>query len=207
VTVWDDVADERRSLADVLEGLTDEQWAADSLCAGWTVKAVAAHVTTIFHVSTPMFLLKAVTSGGLGRASRKMAVREEADRSTSDIVGELRANAEHRFTPPGLGPEAPLADIVMHGQDIRRPLGIEREIPDQTARAILDLLVSKKGKFARPPGGFDGLRFEATDAEWSSGSGPTVSGSSEALLMAIGGRGAAADDLAGDGLAEFRNRF
>ncbi len=207
MTIWDDIADERRGLADELDGLTDEQWAADTLCEGWTVKETAAHLTTIFHISTPKFLLKMAASGGFNKANRKIALSEAADRSTSDIVEELRANAEDRFTPPGLGPEAPLADIVMHGQDIRRPLGVEREIPEQIATAILDLLVSKKGKFARPQGGLEGLSFEATDIDWSSGSGPSVTGPSEALLMSIGGRGAPLDDLEGDGLDTFRTRF
>ena len=106
-----------------------------------------------------------------------------------------------------MGPEAPLADIVMHGQDIRRPLGIKREIPEHITRTILDLLVTKKGKFAWPKGGLDGLRFDATDMAWTSGTGPTVSGHSEALLMSIGGRGAALDDLEGEGLDTFRARF
>ena len=204
MTIWEDIADERRGMTNDLEGLTDEQWAENSLCEDWTVKATAAHLITIFHTSMPKFLLKVAASGGFNKASRKMALSEAANRSTSDIVEELRANAEHRFTPPGLGPEAPLSDIVMHGQDIRRPLGIKREVPEHRASTILDLLVSKKGKFARPRGGLEGLRFEATDIEWSSGSGPTVSGPSEALLMSIGGRGAALD---GDGLDTFRARF
>lgn len=207
MTIWDDIADERRGLADELEDLTDEQWAQNRLCEGWTVKETAAHVTMTFHFSMPKFMLKAATSGGFSGASFKIAQSEASARSTSDIVEELRSNAEHRFTPPGLGPEAPLADIVMHGQDILRPLGIKREIPQHVARPILDLLASKKGKFARPKGGLDGLRFDATDIEWTSGTGPTVSGHSEALLMSMGGRTAALDDLEGDGLEAFRSRF
>lgn len=207
MTIWDDIADERRGLADELERLTAEQWAASSLCEGWTVKATAAHLTTVFHTSMPMFFLKIAASGSFDKASRKMALREARDRSTSDIIGELRANAEHRFTPPGFGPEAPLSDVVMHGQDIRRPLGLDREIPEHRATTILELLMSKKGAFARPKGGIDGLRFEATDIAWSSGSGSTVSGPAEALLMSIGGRRVALDDLSGDGLDAFRARF
>ena len=207
MTIWDDVARERRELADVLEGLTEAQLSEPSLCDGWTVKDTAAHLTTTFHTSMPKFVVQIVMSGGFNKATRKAAIREASSRSIADITEELRANAEHRFTPPGLGPEAPLTDIVMHGQDIRRPLDIDREIPEEEARIILDLLVSKKGKFAWPSGGVGGLRFEATDMDWSSGSGPVVSGQAEALLMAIGGRAAAVEDLSGDGVAEFRARF
>lgn len=207
MTIWDDVARERRQLADVLEGLTEAQLSEPSLCDGWTVKDTAAHLTTTFHTSMPKFVVQIVMSGGFNRATRKAAIREASSRSIADIAEELRANAEHRFTPPGLGAEAPLTDIVMHGQDIRRPLDIDREIPEDEARIILDLLVSKKGKFAWPGGGVGGLRFQATDMDWSSGSGPVVSGEAEALLMSIGGRAAAVEDLSGDGVAEFRARF
>lgn len=207
MTIWDDIAGERRQLADVLEGLTETQLSEPSLCDGWTIKDTAAHLTTTFHTSMPKFMVQMLMSGGFNNANRKAAIREASHRSISDIAEELRANAEHRFTPPGMGAEAPLADIVMHGQDIRRPLAIERDIPEGEARVILDLLVSKKGKFAWPRGGVSGLRFEATDMEWSSGSGPVVSGNAEALLMAIGGRAVAVEDLTGDGVQEFRARF
>jgi uncharacterized protein (TIGR03083 family) len=207
MTIWDDVARERQELADELAGLTEAQFSEPSLCEGWTVKATAAHLTTIFHTSMPKFMFKVVTSGGFNNANRKAAIVEASSRSTSDIVEELRANAGHHFTPPGMGAEAPLADIVIHGQDIRRPLGLQRQVPGDEARVILDLLVSKQGKFARPHGGLDGLRFEATDIDWSSGSGPVVTGGAEALLMAVGGRVIAVEDLAGDGIEEFRTRF
>lgn len=207
MTIWDDIAAERQGMADELEGLTDDQWAQSSLCEGWTVKDAAAHLTTIFHTSMPKFMLKAVMAGGFNNASRKLALSEAAQRSTADIVEELRANTGHRFTPPGIGPEAPLGDIVIHGQDIRRPLGIQRSVEEGIATPILDMMVSKKGKFARPSGGIAGLRFEATDIGWSSGEGPTVSGPAEAVIMALGGRGAALDDLDGEGLSEFRSRF
>ena len=207
MTIWDDIAGERRQLADVLEGLTEVQLSEPSLCDGWTIKDTAAHLTTTFHTSMPKFMVQMLMSGGFNNANRKAAIREASHRSISDIVEELRANAEHRFTPPGMGAEAPLTDIVMHGQDIRRPLAIERDVPEGEARVVLDLLASKKGKFAWPRGGVGGLRFEATDMEWSSGSGPLVSGDAEALLMAIGGRAVAVEDLTGDGVEEFRARF
>lgn len=207
MTIWDDVASERRQLADVLEGLTEAQLSEPSLCDGWTIKETAAHLTTIFHTSMPKFVLQILMSGGFSNATRKAAISEASRRSISDIVEELRANAEHRFTPPGMGAEAPLTDIVVHGQDIRRPLGIDRDIPEDEARVILDLLASKKGKFTWPRGGISELQFEATDMDWVSGAGPVVSGRAEALLMAMAGRAVAVDDLTGDGVAEFRTRF
>jgi uncharacterized damage-inducible protein DinB len=66
MTIWDDVATERQELADDLETLTDDQWAQSSLCEAWTIKATAAHLTTIFHTSMPKFMIKTVMSGGAG---------------------------------------------------------------------------------------------------------------------------------------------
>ena len=137
-----------------------------------------------------------IGDGGCGNGRTRASARPGATLLTKQSI--LSA---------GMGAEAPLADIVMHGQDICRPLGIERDIPEGEARVVLDLLVSKKGKFAWPSRGVGGLRFEATDMEWSSGSGPVVSGDAEALLMALGGRAVAAEDLTGEGVAEFRKRF
>jgi uncharacterized protein (TIGR03083 family) len=207
MTIWDNVADERRRLADELEDLTETQWSTPSLCDGWTVKDTAAHLTTTFHTSMPKFMLKVITSGGFNRANAKIAVAEASQRSTSDIVNELRANAEHRFTPPGLGPEAPLLDVVVHGRDIGRPLGLSRTLPPEVAEQVLEFLMTKKAKVVHPKGGIADLRFEATDIDWSGGDGAVVSGPAEALLMAVSGRPAALDDLNGDGLAELTSRF
>ena len=207
MTIWDNVADERRRLADELEGFTETQWSTPSLCDGWSVKDTAAHLTTTFHTSMPKFMLKVITSGGFNRANAKIAVDEASQRSTSDIVDELRANAEHRFTPPGLGPEAPLLDVVVHGRDIGRPLGLSRTLPPEVAEQVLEFLMTKKAKVVHPKGGIADLRFEATDIDWSGGDGAVVSGPAEALLMAVSGRPAALDDLSGDGLQEFTLRF
>ena len=207
MTIWDNVADERRRLADELEGFTETQWSTPSLCDGWTVKDTAAHLTTTFHTSMPKFMLKVITSGGFNRANAKIAVAEGSKRSTSDIVDELRANAEHRFTPPGLGPEAPLLDVVVHGRDIGRPLGLSWTVAPEVAEQVLDFLMTKKAKVVHPNGGIADLRFEATDINWSGGEGAVVSGPAEALLMAVSGRPAALDDLSGDGLQELTTRF
>ena len=207
MTIWDNVADERRRLADELEGFTETQWSTPSLCDGWTVKDTAAHLTTTFHTSMPKFMLKVITSGGFNRANAKIAVAEGSQRSTSDIVDELRANAEHRFTPPGLGPEAPLLDVVVHGRDIGRPLGLSWTVAPEVAEQVLDFLMTKKAKVVHPNGGIADLRFEATDINWSGGEGAVVSGPAEALLMAVSGRPAALDDLSGDGLQELTTRF
>ena len=114
----------------------------------------------------------------------------------------LRRKADSRFTPPGLGPEAPLPDLLVHGADIRRPLGLARDVPEQRLRTALTFVTTARGGGPVAKGRLDGSRFEATDVDWTHGSGPQVRGGAEDLLLAITGRTAVLDQLGGDGVAE-----
>jgi uncharacterized protein (TIGR03083 family) len=201
------IAVERRATADLLDSLTDVQWASASDCAGWDVRQVVAHLVMPFSLSIPRMVVKlAAKRFDFNRLADEWARNER--RSNAELVATLRANAEHRFTPPGLGPEAPLADIVVHTQDIVRPLGIDRRVPDEAAAVILDFLVSPKATRGFLPKGLtDGLALAATDAEWRSGSGAAVAGPGVALIRALTGRRQAFDELRGDGVDVLRSRL
>ncbi len=200
------IASERRGLADTLAGLDADQWATPSLCAGWTVRDVVGHLVVAFEVSVPALLLQVVRNlGNFDRAMDHFA-REKARRPTDDLVETLRRNADHRFTPPGSGPEAPLTDIVVHGEDIRRPLGIRREIDPEPLRVVLDRNAGGAKGFV-PKARVAGLRFVATDLEWSKGTGAEVRGPGLSLAVAICGRRAGLDDCEGDGVATLRDRL
>jgi uncharacterized protein (TIGR03083 family) len=139
----------------------------------------------------------------------RVALRWARDqtRTGAELIDLLRANAEHRFTPPGLGPEAPLTDVVVHGQDIARPLGIDRPVATEVSTVVLDFLVSSKA--ARgfvPRGRTSDLALVATDTDWRHGQGPEVHGPAIALLLAIAGRASALAELSGDGVPELRRR-
>lgn len=202
------IAAERRQLADEMAGWTDAQWGTRSLCGSWTVREVAAHLVTPFTVPGPRFFVGIVTSGfNFDRANDRIA-RAEAAKPTVEIIGTLRANAEHRFTPPMLGPEAPLTDVLVHGQDMRRPLGINHQfVPDHLVRS-LDF-VSRGATGFVPKKRVAGLRFEADDLSWASGpnDGAVVRGPAEAILLAVTGRPVALDDLDGPGVAILRSRL
>lgn len=204
--IFDEIAEERRALADLLEGLTPQQLATQSLCREWRVHDVAAHLVVPLEVGIPRFVLTMVACGGrFDRANVRLAA-QQARRPVEEIVGILRSKATHRFTPPGAGPEAPLTDLLVHGADIRRPLGIGREIPAERARTCLTFLTTRAAKGLVVDGAFDGLRFEAEDVGWSHGEGPVVRGRAEELLMALTGRDSALGDLHGDGVATLRSR-
>lgn len=205
------IADNRRRAADLLAGLGDDGWATPSLCAGWTVREVAAHLVVPFQVSVPRMALDVVLArfsinGAMDRTARRVA---EAD--VDDLVSALRENADSRFTPPGLGPEGPLADTSIHLRDLARPLGRPDGPPLTTWRVALDFLVSPKARSAFVPAGrLDGLALRATDQAWSHGEGSKgseVAGPSEALALAVSGRSVALDDLDGDGVSTLRARL
>ena len=200
------VACERQCLADDLDRMTDTQWTTASLCAGWQVRDVVAHLVWPTETSLPKMLLKAATKGfNFDKLSDETA---RADgRSYQHLAAALRANANNRFTPPGMGPEAPLTDVVIHSLDIRWPLALEHEIPATHTRTVLDFLLSPKANkgFANR-GSADGLRFEATDIEWSTGQGETVQGTAAALMLSLAGRRVGLDQLVGGGADEFLRR-
>ncbi|WP_182525166.1 maleylpyruvate isomerase family mycothiol-dependent enzyme [Nocardioides dongkuii] len=205
--IFAEIADERRGLADLLGALPPEHRATQSLCSEWTVQEVAAHLVVPLEVGIPGFLLAMVVSGGsFDRANVRLA-RKQAQRPYEEMVEVLRTKADSRFTPPGAGPEAPLTDVLVHGLDIRWPLGIPRDIPEQRSRTSLDFLTTRAASSCVPKGALDGLRLEATDIDWVHGDGPVVRGASESLLLAMTGRRAALDHLEGHGVPALRDRL
>ena len=202
------VGAERRALADDLDGLSPDAWATPSLCEEWTVRDVAGHLTAAFLVSVPSLLLRiAKNLGNFDKAMSEIA-KELGARPTADIVATIRDNADDRFTPPGNGPEAPLTDWIVHGQDIRRPLGLHRSFPDGSLTVALEATRAGLKGFV-PKARVAGLAYRATDLDWTGGpgDGAVLEGPAEALLLAICGRAVALDDLTGDGVEVLRNRL
>ncbi len=198
------IAAERRAVADMLDGLSPQQWETHSLCAGWTVRHVAAHLSVVLTHGMGTFLLAAVRAGGnLDRANRIVTDRE-ATRPIPDIVGDLRANADSRFTPPTFGSEAPLTEVLLHGEDMRVPLGIADDRPTERWQGALDLLLSPKGRRGFAARGVPALRYVATDTGWAHGSGEEVRGPAAALALTVSGRPARLGELSGPGLATVR---
>ena len=202
------IAAQRRGLADLLETLTEAQASTPSLCAQWNVKQVAIHLTVPFHVGMPRLVIKILAAGGnFDKAMNKMVAAESA-RPIADIARELRDQATNRFTPPGASLTAPLNDVLVHTEDIRRPLGLGTDLAPDRLKAALDGLSSKKyDRFLKRKERLAGLRFKATDIDYASGEGAEVSGPGEAILMALWARPRALDDLAGDGVAVLRSRL
>lgn len=199
------VAEERLALCDQLDGLTDEQWDTPSLCEGWRVREVLAHLVTLQEIPTWKFMVGAFGMRGFHRKVDTFA-KAYGERDPAELVESYRDLATSRMAPPVIGPIAPLTDIVVHSLDIQRPL--ELPATSSTAATLL-ALEALCGGFP----GFTGkklvgdLRFEATDLDWSLGEGPAVEGTSADLLLGVMGRAAAAQNLVGDGADTLRTRL
>lgn len=198
------VGRERDRLLAVLEGLDDAAWRTPSLCAGWTVRDLVVHLLMPYELSVPRFLALMARSGfRFDRAADRWARRDR--RSPAEVVPALRDTAHRRFEAgPGAPAEAPLSHLVIHAQDVYRPLGVPSPTdPDDAGIALAQLT----GRRALAPGLLDGLAYTATDTDWRHGTGLPVSGSATALLTTLAGRPAALDELTGDGVPELRARL
>ncbi|BBZ72518.1 maleylpyruvate isomerase family mycothiol-dependent enzyme [Mycobacterium paraseoulense] len=188
--------DERADLAEFLATLTPQQWAAPSLCTGWTVKDVVAHTISYEELGT-LGLLRRFAKGRVVRANQ-VGVDEFAHLNAQQLLDFLRAHLQPRGLTAGFGGMIALVDGTIHHQDIRRALGRPRTVPADRLERVLGLVPGNPrigaGRRIR------GLRLRATDVDWAHGHGPEVTGPGEALLMAMAGRPAALADLAGPGL-------
>ncbi|MEU3606419.1 maleylpyruvate isomerase family mycothiol-dependent enzyme [Streptomyces sp. NPDC035033] len=181
------IAAERHELADLLDGLRDDQWDGPSLCSGWRVREVAAHMSMGFRLSLPAMMGELVRArGNLHRMTDRVARRDAAAHSTAELAAFLREGAYHPWTPPVGGYVAALGHDVVHGLDITVALGLDRRVPEERLRVLLDGV--------RPSGlrffGVDvsGVRLSAEDLDWSYGSGAPVYGAAQDLLLLAFGR-------------------
>ena len=190
---------ERLAIADFLVGLTPEQWAAPSLCQGWTVRDVVAHCVSFEGLSGRQLAVRFFKGRLQTDRINALAIAELADRSTADLVGLLRANAVPSRLGAGFGGRVALTDNMIHQQDIRRPLGLARTIPAERLGVALDFV--RYAPTIRGAWRVRGLRLVATDLDWTHGKGgPELRGAAEALLMTMAGRPNALLDLVGPGV-------
>ncbi|MFJ8817155.1 maleylpyruvate isomerase family mycothiol-dependent enzyme [Amycolatopsis thermoflava] len=202
--LWPLVHAERAALADDLADLTDKQWATPSLCAGLSVHEVLAHLTASASL-TPVRWLAGVIRYRFD-FDKQVAVRlaEHLGDAPADTLARFRRVVGSTTKPP-LPVIALLGEAVVHGEDIRRPLGLRRDHPEPVLTRLAeyyagsDLVVVAKSRVS-------GLRLAATDGPFATGSGPLVTGPTLSLIMAMTGRTAYCDELDGDGVALLRDR-
>jgi uncharacterized protein (TIGR03083 family) len=198
---------ERLRIADVLDGLAPEEWTVPSLCGGWTVKVVVAHLTLATRLSPFSAVRGVIAARGdinamIDRASRARATQY----SPAELIGQLRENAGSARRPFGAKPMDPLVDVLVHGQDITRPLHRTLALPADTVVPALEFVMSTS--FYGAPKRLAGLRLVATDVDRSFTDGDReVRGPVGELLLVATGRSAGLAALSGDGVDELAGRL
>ena len=195
---------ERAALSGFLDTLTPEQWNAPTSCDKWNVQHVVAHLVAAGHITASHFFAGLVKSGFNFDEFVDGDLRQYAAGSPAEVKQRFDAIITSARRPPG--PRAiALGEVMVHGEDIRRALGVRGEHPAEH-------LVTLAEAYTRSPAPLRGkkrsagLRLEATDVEWTSGDGPAVKGPCMSLILAMVGRKGALDDCDGDGLDTLRSR-
>lgn len=178
---------ERRRLVGLLTELSDEQWAHASLCEGWRVREVVAHITTAYRLAPETVMAElAAAAGDWNVACDVLAKRDTAQHSDAELLASLAANVAHPWQPPGGGQAGALSHDVIHGLDITEPLGLPRPPVERVGLVLAN--VDERG-LAFFGVDLTGRRLVASDFDWSIGEGPdTVEAPAAGLLLIIAGR-------------------
>jgi uncharacterized protein (TIGR03083 family) len=202
---WDAIHQERAALAEDLDGLTDEQWRTPSLCPGWDVQQVLAHMTAAADTNPPKWFVKFAGSGFRFNTMVNKDIAKIAGGGPQQTLARFNAVRDSNGHPPG-PVDSWLGETIVHAEDIRRPLGVAHDYPVEAVTRVADfytksnLLIGSKKRVT-------GLALRATDTEWRTGTGPEISGPAIAILLAMTGRTAAFDELEGDGVDTLRSRI
>jgi uncharacterized protein (TIGR03083 family) len=205
---WPEIHRQRLAVADLLDGLTADEWDRPSLCEGWRVHDVAAHLTLQQMGLRDLPGLLRHWRGGLHPTIQDAARRRAATMTPAEIVADIRETAGLRRHNLGVTPMETLADLLVHAQDIAVPLDRTHPVPPEAAAAVI-----RRGLTMRMPPPLPsarkmaGIRLTATDITWSYGTGPEVRGPIAALMLISTGRTVALQTLTGPGAAILTARF
>jgi uncharacterized protein (TIGR03083 family) len=205
VDTWQMIKAERIATADALAALPPADWDRPSLCAGWTVRDVVAHMIDSQTVTPPRFFARFAASGFRFPVMTRRNIETIRDgRSDGELLELLRSRTDARTAPPG--PVLSwLGEAIVHGEDVTRVVGGYRDHPIEHLVAVADFY-KRSNTLIGAKRRIDGLSLRATDTDWRHGSGPELSGPMIALVLAMTGRKAALSDLHGDGVAVMRER-
>jgi uncharacterized protein (TIGR03083 family) len=201
-TIRAEVATERQELADLLASLQPEQWDAPTLCDGWRVREVVAHTTMPFRISRARLLAELVRArGSFNRMADRCARRDAARLSAGELLASVRDNVAHPWTPPGGGARGALSHEVIHGLDITVGSGLDRQPPPERVALVLAGVRPRQVAFFGAD--LSGIALQATDIDWSYGTGAPLRGLAQDLLLVLCNRRLPAGRLAGDSAARF----
>ena len=202
--LWPAVHAEGAALADDLAQLDDDQWATPSLCGRWTVEEVVAHLTAAASIGRFRWIRSVVGTRFDFDLHNDRRLAEHRGATPRETLDRFRAAVPRTTAASGHTP-AWLGEVVVHAQDVRRPLGIERT-PAVEALTTVATFFASRNFTVNSKTAVSGLELEATDGPFRHGDGPLVRGSTVALTMAMAGRVAYCDDLDGSGVPILRSR-
>ncbi|MEU8135090.1 maleylpyruvate isomerase family mycothiol-dependent enzyme [Streptodolium elevatio] len=197
--VWSIVHAERAALVDDLGRLDDAQWDEPSLCDGWTVHDVAAHLVHSARTTRLNFVTSFVRARFDFDKQNARGIAQVRGATPQETLERLRAAAPRTSAPP-----APLdtrfVEEVVHGEDIRRPLGIGHTYHEDAVVRAVRLQTRTSASFGGAKELVARVRLTATDTDLVIGDGPEVRGTALALLLAVSGRPVAPEVLTGPGV-------
>jgi len=202
--IWKYIHAQRVAMAQTWAELTPEQWATLSWCEGWSVQVVAGHVLSAAEQTSANFFKEMAAAKFNFDVFAERAAKKLAAVGPSELVRRLVIRTTTTNHPPA-PVMAMLGEIIVHGEDIRRPLGLKHETPASALIAVADnwknsnILIGGKRRIA-------GLRLKATDINWTHGDGPEVTGPMTSLVLAMTGRKGVHGELSGEGLATLAER-
>jgi uncharacterized protein (TIGR03083 family) len=186
----------RHAFGEVLAELSDADWDRPSLCEGWRVREVVAHMSMPFRYGGRQFLAEMVRSrGNFARMADRVA-RRDAQAPNARLLEGWRTNADNPWSPPGGGLEGALTHDVVHGLDVTIPLGIQHLASEPTLRVVLDQATTPRS-LKHFGVALAGIRLVADDLDWTFGDGEPLRGAAHHLLMVLMGRRLPADLLLG----------
>jgi uncharacterized protein (TIGR03083 family) len=203
-TIRDMIAAQRAELGEVLAGLPESGWDEPTLCAGWRVREVVAHITMPFRYGRGRFALELAKSGGrFNEMADRLARRDAFAMSSADLAGAVRSNTGHPWKPPGGGFTGALAHDLIHGLDITVPLGLAvPPVREERLRPVLPASLDDRSvKFFGVD--LDGIELRASDMDWALGSGVPLEGAAADLLLVLCGRTLPAGHLVGEPSTRF----
>jgi uncharacterized protein (TIGR03083 family) len=202
---WSFIHGQRAEFAETLATLSTEQWDSPSWCAGWSVRETVGHVVAAAEQTPANFYKELASASFRFTTFTERGAKRFGAFAPEDLIHRLQARTSTTNHPPA-PIMAMLGEIVVHGEDVRRPLGLGgHQVPEAALVGLADswkksnLLIGAKRRVA-------GLALRATDVSWAHGDGPEVSGPLHSLVLAMVGRKGALGDLSGEGVAALTSR-
>lgn len=202
---WPVIHAERLRLVDALSSLGPERWREPTLCGDWSVSHVVAHLTAAANTGTAAWLISIVLAGFNPALHNERRLRKYLKATPAETLATFRSSATKTVSPTK-DYAAMLGEVIVHGQDIARPVGVPL-VPDPSGVHEVACFFATRDFAVNSKSLVKGLMLQADDSSFEAGQGPLVQGKQLDLVMAMAGRPAYLARLRGDGVATLERRL